>query len=68
MNYINKKIKNIYSEKYRKHSISLSEQHIPKIKEYDCTGGFIMENGTDEIDGENKNYLVIKVYMEQKED
>lgn len=66
MTYLKAKIKNVYSEKFGKHKLPLAEEFIPNIKGYDCSGGFIMENGTDNINGENKSYLVIKVYMEEK--
>lgn len=58
------KIKNIYSEKYRKNSVPIAPIYNPKIHGYKCDGGYILENGTDEINGEAKNYLIMKIYME----
>lgn len=66
MNYSACKIKNIYSEKFGKKTLPLDEKYIPEIKGYECSAGFILENGTDIVDGEEKSYLVMKVYMEEK--
>ena len=62
------KIKNIYRETFKKHDIILTDEYLPKISGYNITSGFIHENGTDLVDGEERRYLILKVYMEEKND
>ena len=58
-----KKIKNIFSAKYKKH-----ESWMQSLEIKDITSGCVLEKGVDEIikhDGttEQKNYFIIKVFM-----
>jgi len=62
------KIKNIYKETFRKPYPRIEKPHELSIAGYDVGDCFIKENGTDEIDGEQKTYLVIKVYMDEAKD
>jgi hypothetical protein len=65
MNYSRSKIKNIFKAKFKAKQLPLDEQYIPKIDGYKTFGGFILENGTDIVDGEEKDYLLMKVYMKE---
>jgi len=61
-------IKNIYAEKFKKHSTPLLPQFMPTIPGYTVANGFILENGTDIVDGEEKAYLILKLYMKESKD
>lgn len=59
------RIKNIFKEKFKKHKQAVAEEYLPKIKEYDVHSAYIEENGTDIVNGEERPYLIMKIYMEE---
>lgn len=59
------KIKNIFSEKFRKPYPILNSIFKPKINGYIVNEALIIENGTDEEDGMQKPYLVLKIYLDE---
>ena len=60
------KIKNIYSEKFKKHKVELNDEAVFKSMGQIFRKGFIVEGGIDEVDGVEKEYLIVKVYKDME--
>ncbi len=56
---------NIYRETFKEEGLKVEKYYLPKINGYKIEGAYIKENGTDEIDGKNKPYVVMKIYMDE---
>lgn len=61
-NFAECKIKNVYAVKSYKHKNALNIDAFKQDVKH-SQGGFIVEQGSDMVDGEEKEYLITKIYF-----
>ena len=59
-----RKIKNTFARKYRKHTVEINDEAILKSNDITFKTGFILEDGIDTVNGEEKEYLIVKMYKD----
>ena len=60
------KIKNTYAQKYKKHKALLLEGVVLEAYGDIYKTGFINESGLDLVDGVEREYVIVKMYKEEK--
>ena len=60
------KIKNEYAEKYGKHKKEIVEGAILTGAGETFKDGFVNELGVDLVDGVKRQYIIVKMYKEEK--
>jgi len=59
------KPENIYKEKFKGEGLIVEKHYLPKIAGHKIDKSLMIELGTDVIEGEEKAYIIMKIYMEE---
>ncbi len=59
-------IKNIVAMKYRKHKVELPPNAVLSLNDFKFNEGFMLESGSDTVDGVEREYIIVKMYIKEE--